>query len=750
MNKKLMVFIVLLLLIIPSIKTYALSDSFYEAEYIPGEYIKKFRGDSGKYEQLRFFRRTSDNQPVYCIELWETLSSYKNLTGYDTNQYDKANISYHTWERIMLIAYYGYGYENHTDSKWYAITQYMIWKETSPDTNLYFTDTLNGKKITKYEEEMNEINELIQKYLKLPSFNNANYELRYNESITIEDTNHVLEQFEITYDGGAELIKEGDFLTIKTKEVGKSKLYFANDGKRFETAPIIYVDPTGQDVLAAGKHYPIYMIVTLNMPTSSITINKWDKDNQNNIPQGEAKLSGSKFQLLDMENQVVAEKEIDRNGILTFENIGYGNYNLKEIFPGEGYVLNHEILPINVNEKIKNITFYNQVIKNKISFQKYLKNPLTGKIKQEEGATFSIYNKDNQKIKTFTTDNNGYYELELPYGHYIIRQDSGTKNHYHIEEFEFQITEDGLIQNFDMYNEELTANIKVINTDFDSNLPLLESGATFRIKNLDTNQYILDQNNNILLLETNDFGNTSVLKLSSGRYQIEQIDAIYGYLVNDHVFDFEISDDSEFLLDKNNQKYVEITVPNRKQKSRIEIEKYIEYYLDDELQKKEKDDSIIITIYAKEDIYSKDGIKIYEKDEEIEKVKYKNGKMMTSPLVFGTYYLQNPINNKQVELVLDSIQNKKVELLEQVFEYTEKIPETDPEDNNPKDNTQEQIPEEKKDIEDIPDIKDENSMEIIVPNTLNDEKFSINKLGILMIFLGLLFWKKEKKYEKKN
>ena len=45
-------------------------------------------------------------------------------------------------ERISLLAYYGYGYEGHSDQKWYAITQVMIWRTTNPESDIYFTDTL--------------------------------------------------------------------------------------------------------------------------------------------------------------------------------------------------------------------------------------------------------------------------------------------------------------------------------------------------------------------------------------------------------------------------------------------------------------------------------------------------------------------------------------------------------------------------------------------------------------------------------
>lgn len=719
MKKILIGLIVLLVLIIPNVKVYALEDSFYEGEYISGEYIKKFRNGSGKYEQLRFFRRKSDNQIVYCIELWEALSSNKIITGYDYDQYNYANIDYSVWERIMLISYYGYGYENHTDSKWYAITQFMIWKETSPDTNIYFTDTLNGNKIEKYQQEMNEINLLIQNHGNIPSFYNQTYQVTNKSTTTIKDTNNVLDNFEVMSSGGTEISRNENSLIVTKSIPGKSQIILVNSGKRFQTSPIVYIDNDGQNVLAPGNYYPIYASFNVVIPSANIIVNKFDQNTQSNIPQGDGKLEGTKIQLLDKDNELVAEKIISKDGTLTFENIGYGTYYLKEVEAGTGYLLNSETVTLKVDSNIEIINFYNEIIKNKIIFKKYLKNPITGNIKNEVGAIFSIYNSKNEKVTTVTTDSNGIAQITLPYGNYKVKQEAGTKNHYYVNDFEIKIIENDIVQTFDLYNEELTTKIKVINIDDDSKLPILEQGAQFKIIDLETNQYVQDEEGTDIILETDDLGRTDFIILSSGKYKIEQVKVISGYSIDNPFLSFDISEEIGFELDDNNNKYLEIEISNMKQKGQIEIDKYTEYYLNDDLVKTEKNTNISIPIYAKEDIYSKDGIKLYQKDEEVENATFQEGKVITPFLVFGNYYLKNDLDNTIIDIVLNKSESEKVKLLDKVYEYEEI-------NNDSTQELQETI--------------------ITVPNTAT-RKNIFSDINVLLIVLGLLIIKKVKKYE---
>ena len=111
-----------------------------EKEWISNIYVKKDIPGRSKYEQSRFIRRSSDNQFVYCIQ---PFSGIDNSTPYEIIRSDyrsMLNFTEEQWERVSLLAYYGYQYNengyNHNDKKWYAITQVMIWRTSRPDVDI--------------------------------------------------------------------------------------------------------------------------------------------------------------------------------------------------------------------------------------------------------------------------------------------------------------------------------------------------------------------------------------------------------------------------------------------------------------------------------------------------------------------------------------------------------------------------------------------------------------------------------------
>ena len=643
MKKIILVIIALLIILIPS-KTYALEDSFKEAEYIPGTYIKKINGGTGRYEQMRVFRRNNDNRVVYCLELWKPLSSNKVLSGYTSGQDSYANLPEWKWQKIVLLSYYGYGYQDHTDIKWYAITQFMIWQVIEDNSTIYFTDTLNGNRIDKYTEEMNELDTLTREHYLEPSFNNMTVE--YNREYSMNDRNQVLNKYKIANVYGLTSSIDGNTLNFKVTKNGQTLLRFYKEDEIYSNEPTVYIDNSGQNLLLPGSFNVVVKNIFLTVNKTNLTINKIDSDTLSNTPSGEASLDGVEFSLYDRYHNFVSSSKVDNNGKLIFNDIYCGKYYLKETKAGNGYILNDNEIELNVSTVNNSFDIPNEVIKSKVTVNKYLK--YSDGSTELENARFTVLDKNNNEYLSFNTEN-GTYEFYLPYGTYTLKQISGTKNYKYIEDKEIKVEDTNDIE-LNLYNEELVVPIEITNIDSESNLPILDSGTIFSI---------VDQNNKEIKLTTNNEGKTITINLTPGVYKIKEIEVVDGYYLNEEEIELIIDEDN-FSYDR---KVYNIDIPNTKEKAKLEVSKLIEYYLDDKLINTEKDDNIEIDIYAKDDIYTKDGILNYHKDEKINE----------KELPYGSYYVNNPTDNKIIAINLDTPNTRRIELLDEIYDYTNTI-----------------------------------------------------------------------------
>lgn len=467
MKKIILMIVVLLGIFIPT-KIYALEDSFYEGEYIPNAYIKKIKDNTGKYEQMRVFRRNGDNRVVYCLELWNKMNSNKSIVGYDINQANHLGIDNYKWQRISLLAYYGYGYNNHNDLKWYAITQFMIWETLEENSTIYFTDTLNGNRVDLYTKEIDELNNLVNRHSLTPNVA-TNITANRGNKMIIYDHSNAIQEYDIIPSEGVVIHERVDNrFTFSTSIPGKSTIRLVKKAKLYSNSPTVYIDNNGQNLLLPGYFTPIERIINITIPITDVIINKLDLETKSSISQGEASLAGTEFKIYDYNNNYVGTEVVDENSQIVLKNIGYGIYHLEETKPGKGYLINNDKIFITVNQSSNSFNIYNKVITNQIKINKYLKNN-DGTIEPEE-ATFEIFNKNKEKIMTFTTES-GSHELVLPYGTYLVKQITGKNNYQMVDDFNISVIEEGVIQELDLYDAEIKKEIEEVG---DITEPVLE------------------------------------------------------------------------------------------------------------------------------------------------------------------------------------------------------------------------------------------------------------------------------------
>ena len=430
--KKIGIFLITIISLFLGIKdVYAEEHMFYEGEMINNIYMSKYKYSNNTiyYQQARTFRNTKNGEIAYCIEpliFFNAGSSYQETLS-------PRNLSSEQLERIKKIAYFGYQYEGHYDLSWYAVAQMMIWKTASPyEGDYYFTETLNGTRTNKYDWQINEINNLIDKFDKEISIKNqtitliegTNVEITIGEDLKYYTTNN--QEIEI----------QDNKIIINNLKEGEYDITLQREIPNYHNGPIvIYQAQNSQNLLKLGNLEEKNITFKIKVISNYLEINKVDADTKENIPQGDASLDGSIFELYkEGSNEVIGYIEII-NGKGLLRNIPYGTYYLKEIKAGTGYQLNETIYKIEITEENPNIeiTVENKVIEKKIKIEK--KFGEGENLKPEAGIVFEIYNKNNELVKTIVTDENGEASFTLPYGEYTIVQVNTTVGYQKVDSF---------------------------------------------------------------------------------------------------------------------------------------------------------------------------------------------------------------------------------------------------------------------------------------------------------------------------
>lgn len=561
---KIILLALIMLCLIPS-KNVEAKASFMDGDYIPNVYFKKEKNGQGKYRQARFLVRASDKKFAYCIEPWLEMDS--NVTYQE--EINANTLSDETLKKISLIAYYGYGYKKHTSSEWYYITQILIWRTADPEGDFYFTDTLNGNRTTKYDPQIREIEQLVTTHNKLPQLPSKKT-IMLGEKVSLVDQNYVLNQFSMSKSENITFEKSNQFLDITAVKPGKSTITFTKKDKTYSVNPIIYHSNTNQDFLTVGSFSPLIASIEIEVVSGEIKILKKDLLTGTSSPSGNASLLGSIFELYDENKNKIATITLEDTLEKSFQNLKKGTYYVKEVKPGEGYLLNEEEKQITLNENhpIEEVTFFNKVIENKIIIKKYYGKE-EGILKEEENASFEVYNEENVLLTTLTTDENGVIETTLPYGTYRLHQIKTKENYKEIEDFIVIVKEENEIQTFEKYDYEKTGKLIIVKLDKETKNPIKKNPATFLITNKETKETWQKQ--------TDEFGILSLDHLSLGNYEIKEIIAPTGYQINATTITIHLEEEKKILELENEKEKIIVEVPDT---STFQV-KVETYYLND-------------------------------------------------------------------------------------------------------------------------------------------------------------------------
>ncbi len=599
------------------------------SEYINGVYIMKEKANSTQksYLTAQIIRRSTDNKFVYCVEPFVTVDSTK---GYDVTVQDYLEILKLTneqWKKLSLYAYYGYGYGNHTEDKWWAVTQILIWRTVDPNSKFYFTKTLNGTKDdNKFANEIAELEKLVSEHNIQPSIN-IKTNMNIGESITVTDSNNVLNNYTITSSDKVSVSKNNNQLTIKANKIGKASLQLEKKSKLYDTEPMLYYADASQNVISVGNYDPIVLKFDFNISGGKIKLNKVDADTKENIPQGESLLSGAVYGLYDSSGKLIQKLYTSSDGTAESDILSLGKYTIRELEAPKGYCLDTNIYEVEITDNSLNVevNLYEEVIKRPIQIHKYYANKTTGILIPEQDIIFQIFDKNDVLVKQVITDPDGIATFELPYGTYKGKQLTTTPGYEKVQDFDLVINENSPeLIHLSFTNHPISTRIKITKKDSASKKSILFAGTTFKIKDLDSDLYVCQKvsypkQESICEYKTNENGELITPEpLVTGNYQIEEIIAPTGYLLNKEVLSFRIDDESNIIIDNDYGNYIELDFYDTVIKGEISVEKTGELLIPkdngftyDEI----KLSKVEFNLYADEDIITLDGVIHYKKGE---------------------------------------------------------------------------------------------------------------------------------------
>lgn len=371
-------------------------------------------------------------------------------------------------------------------------------------------------------------------------------------------------------------------------------------------------------------------------------VNVTKQDYEKGHAQGDAKLSGAVYGLFKG-NDLVAQYTIDQNGSFTTDYFVCGtDWTIKEITPSEGYLLNDTVYKVGADPKDYTVEYNNapdmtvmeQVIKGKISIIKHTDDGETQIETPEKGAEFQIYlkssgsfvNADKDERDTIVCDQDGFASTKLlPYGVYTVHQTKGWDGREKITDFDVFINTDGKTYKFLINNKNFESYLKVVKLDKETGKRIPYEGAAFEIYDSNnhriTMQYTYPQVTSIHTFYTNKEGYLiTPERLPYGYYTLKEVQAPYGYVLDDTPIPFVIS--QENASTDTGVTVVKVKAKDMAQKGVINITKTGEVF-----SSVEKNNDVytpkyivgnlkgaVFEIYAAEDITTLDGTVRYEQD----------------------------------------------------------------------------------------------------------------------------------------
>lgn len=378
--------------------------------------------------------------------------------------------------------------------------------------------------------------------------------------------------------------------------------------------------------------------------------------------QGDASLEGAVYGLYKG-GVLIDTYTTDKSGyfLTNYYPCGY-DYYIKEITPSTGYLLDETVYYIDAYEEWYTAEYntiyldcYETVIKSNMMLIKHSDDGSTQIETPEVGAEFEIYLKSSGSYekakdteKDFLTINKHGIAIskELPYGTYTVKQVNGKEGFAFMPAFDVVITEHAEVYSYIINNAPFEALIDIVKKDATTNKTIPAAGVGFKVKDLQTNEFIVQHINyptpmDIDVFYTDTNGKLRLPeKLGYGEYELIEQCTANGYVLDATPVKFTVDGSKDIVT---------VEKLNNPQMGTITITKEGEVFSTVNEQdgiytpvfEKQGLEGAEFSVYAAQDIYTLDGTLRNPKGDKVDTiVTGKDGTATTKPLFLGKYEIR--------------------------------------------------------------------------------------------------------------
>lgn len=471
---------------------------------------------------------------VFCLDPSQLV--YDGVGGYTD-----ADFPNELKNQMNLIGLHGY-FEHGQTADWYMASQFMMWELRGW--------TINTTNLANYANMKAEIQNRINHHYDKPNFFNIPVSITVDQTITLTDTNNVLDKFSINPIEGVTFSKNGNQLSI-TPNINAPddltivlKAYANGDGTE---STVVYRIPGMPNQVVGKFNYQDPVALPLNIKVNkygSLKLIKQDEDGTL-VPNTSFNISSN----ADMSSPI-GSYTTGSDGSITNSQLIPGTYYIQEIAVPSHLILDSSVKSVIIKpNETTTYTATNNWIK---GYLKVIKRDIdTGKTVTKANTTFSVYKNDGTFVQDITTNGNGMVSTGLlRYSDYYLIEKIAPDGYTHSDQkLTYQIRENGKTYEAVLLNKRVTGTININKEDsITGNKPQGEATLKGAVYELKARTPITDPADGSLLfakdqvvstLTTDSEANASIDELYLGDYYLKEKTPSHGYTLDP--IEYEIS-----------------------------------------------------------------------------------------------------------------------------------------------------------------------------------------------------------------